>query len=441
MRFLSLLLVWLLASCGGSGGGNPITSLTASNLRYGQLATLTLSGTQLDHDIRVVADSEKCIALTLAAATSANTRTATCVVVGTGPAFFTVRSNAGYVLYTTTLQIPEPVTNITADTIGFGQVNLTLQGDPNNTAIRLSSDKCTNISLSPSVSGSSIRTASCALLGSGPVRFDVTNASGTVKLYSKTLTAPAPTALSPWNLKYSQKAYFGTPAAAGTLQLRSSACSNIALEEALSNSDTRVFSCTLRATGSSTFEVVETSNNTPLQSVSLTIPQPQVSLTTSLGTVVMELNPTAAPLTVDNFLAYVNQSPSFYTGTIFHRVISGFVVQGGGFTSGTTMIQKSGLRSPIALESNNGLLNERGTVAMARTEVPDSATSQFFVNLVNNTSLNYVNAQSPGYAVFGRVVTGMDVIDLMATKPVKAVGSFSDVPVTDITILSAQQSQ
>lgn len=439
MRLLSLLFVVLLCACGGGNGANPITSLTANNLRYGQLATLTLRGSQLNHDIRLIADSEKCIGLTMAPATSDNIRTATCVVVGTGPVFLTVRSDAGYVLYTTTLQIPEPVTQITANALGFGQVKLTLEGDPNNSAIRLSSDKCTNINLSP-VSSGTTRTASCTLLTTGPVRFDVTNATGSVKLFNQTLTAPAPSTLSAWNLKYSQKAYFAYPSGTTRLQLISTGCENIVHEDALSTSDTTVASCSISQAGTLAFEVVD-SSNTVIHQASLTVPPPQVTMLTSLGTVVMELDPAAAPVTVDNFLAYVKQSPSFYTGTIFHRVISGFVVQGGGFTSGATMTPKTGLLSPIRLESNNGLSNERGTLAMARTNDPNSATSQFYVNLVNNTSLNYVDAASPGYTVFGRVIMGMDVIDQMATKPTKTVGGYSDVPVTDITILTAAQTQ
>jgi peptidyl-prolyl cis-trans isomerase A (cyclophilin A) len=440
MRTILFALPLLISACGG-GNTNAIASLTATNFAYGQLATLTLRGENLDHDIQFSADSQKCLGLTLAPATSSQKRTATCLVVSTGPAFFTIRSSAGYVIHTTTLQIPEPVTQIQSTNFGFGQVNLTLNGAPHNAAIRLSSDKCSSITLSPLGSGPT-RTASCALLTTGPVRFDVTNQSGTTTLYSQVITAPPATGLSAANLKYGQKAYFAYPATPlQTLALRSAACININNEEALSTADTRVTSCTLRATGSVNFDVMDTANNTSVLQANLSVPQPQVTFTTSLGPVVMELNQPAAPVTVDNFLAYVNQSPSFYAGTIFHRVISGFVAQGGGFTSGTTMTQKTGLRPPITLESNNGLLNDRATVAMARTDAPNTATSQFYVNLANNTSLNFVSEQSPGYAVFGRVISGMDVIDQMATKPVKVVGSFSNVPVTDINILSAFQNQ
>ncbi|PUE20862.1 hypothetical protein B9Z38_07515 [Limnohabitans sp. MMS-10A-160] len=185
--------------------------------------------------------------------------------------------------------------------------------------------------------------------------------------------------------------------------------------------------------------VTNTSGTSTFYTQTISVPEPQVTLVTTLGTVVMELNPTAAPITVKNFLSYVNQSPSFYKDTLFHRVISGFMAQGGGFTTGMT--QKSGLSSAITLESQNGLLNVRASVAMARTSVADSATSQFFVNLVDNAFLNYASANSPGYAVFGKVVSGMDVIDLMATQPTQTVGSNQNVPVTDITITSATQTQ
>ena len=169
----------------------------------------------------------------------------------------------------------------------------------------------------------------------------------------------------------------------------------------------------------------------------LTVLPPQVTLITSKGSVVMELDPTKAPTTVNNFLRYV--SSGFYASTVFHRVIAGFVVQGGGYTTG--MVKKPGQSAPIALESNTGLLNSRATVAMARTSVPDSATSEFFVNLVDNTSLDYQSADKPGYAVFGKVVTGMDVVDAIAAVPVGTVGAFANVPTTDVTIMLAIQSQ
>ncbi len=163
---------------------------------------------------------------------------------------------------------------------------------------------------------------------------------------------------------------------------------------------------------------------------------PQVTFQTSLGSVVFELNPDQAPVTVANMLAYVNTG--FYDGTLFHRVIPGFVVQGGGFNSG--LAYKTPIYGPIVLESNNGLSNLRGTLAMARTPTADSATDQFYVNLVNNTGLNYASAASPGYAVFGKVVSGMEVIDAMALVPTATSGSLANVPVTEVTTTLARQT-
>ena len=171
------------------------------------------------------------------------------------------------------------------------------------------------------------------------------------------------------------------------------------------------------------------------------VPKPQVTLTTTLGTVVVELEPAVVKLTVDNFLAYVNAS--FYTNTIFHRVIPGFVVQGGGFTgvSGSTLTAQTGLRAAIALESNKGLSNTRGTIAMARSNAADTATSQFYFNSVNNAGLDYANSANPGYAVFGRIVSDLAVIDAMSAVSTRTVGTNADVPVTNIVVQTATQTK
>ncbi|MYM62661.1 peptidylprolyl isomerase [Pseudomaricurvus sp. HS19] len=153
----------------------------------------------------------------------------------------------------------------------------------------------------------------------------------------------------------------------------------------------------------------------------------RVTLETDLGTVVLQLYPDKAPATVANFLQYARDG--FYDLTIFHRVIPGFVVQGGGMTY--DFVRKE-TRDPVVNESNNGLLNRRGTVAMARMRDPDSATSQFYVNLGNNSNLNPVKKQ-PGYTVFGEVVEGMDVIDLISMEPT---GRFrAEAPDTPVRIL------
>ena len=159
-----------------------------------------------------------------------------------------------------------------------------------------------------------------------------------------------------------------------------------------------------------------------------------VTMTTSMGVIVIGLDRTHAPKTVDNFLAYVNSG--FYSGTLFHRVISNFVVQGGGFTRvGGVLTQKS-TNAAIALESNVGLQNLRGTIAMARTDAFDSATSQFYINVVDNASLNYANAANPGYAVFGKVTSGLDVLDAIKAVTTGTQAGMTDVPVTDVTVTS-----
>lgn len=163
-------------------------------------------------------------------------------------------------------------------------------------------------------------------------------------------------------------------------------------------------------------------------------PAPQVKFQTSMGDFTLELYPEKAPKTVENFLQYVKDK--HYDGTVFHRVIGSFMIQGGGYTQ--TMSEKP-TREPIAIESQNGLKNERGTVAMARTQNPNSATAQFFVNVVDNGFLNFSapTTQGYGYAVFGKVVSGMETIDKIRAVPTGNKGMFQNVPNTPIVINSA----
>ena len=163
---------------------------------------------------------------------------------------------------------------------------------------------------------------------------------------------------------------------------------------------------------------------------------PQVVFDTTKGKIVLELYPDKAPATVQNFLAYVDAK--FYDGTIFHRVIPNFMVQGGGFTA--DMDQKP-TNDPIQNEADNGLQNQRGTIAMARTPDPHSATGQFFINSVNNDFLNFKSksAQGWGYAVFGKVVEGMDVVDAISAVKTGTSGGYSDVPVEPVVINSARR--
>ncbi len=158
---------------------------------------------------------------------------------------------------------------------------------------------------------------------------------------------------------------------------------------------------------------------------------PVVIMQTNLGDIRIELYPEKAPVTVSNFLAYVDRG--FYDGTIFHRVIPNFMVQGGGFDP---QMQQKSSAAPIVNEANNRLRNERGTIAMARTNNPDSATSQFFINLRMNASLDWSN-RNPGYAVFGKVIDGMDTVDAMALQPTGEVSMYRDVPLQPIIITRA----
>ena len=159
---------------------------------------------------------------------------------------------------------------------------------------------------------------------------------------------------------------------------------------------------------------------------------PRVRLTTSMGDIVIALDAAKAPLSVENFQQYVKDK--HYEGTVFHRVIDNFMIQGGGFTA--QMKQKT-TRAPVALEASNGLKNDRGTIAMARTSNPNSATSQFFINLVDNAPLNAPSPDGYGYTVFGKVVAGMDVVDKIKSVPVGNQGMHQNVPTTPITILKA----
>jgi cyclophilin family peptidyl-prolyl cis-trans isomerase len=163
--------------------------------------------------------------------------------------------------------------------------------------------------------------------------------------------------------------------------------------------------------------------------------KPVVRFETSMGVIKVELYPEKAPITVANFLTYVREG--YYDGLIFHRVIRDFMIQGGGFTR--EMKEKGKTRPPIKNEADNGLKNDRGTLAMARTQVVDSASAQFFINTVNNDFLNH-RAKTPqgyGYAVFGKVTEGMDVVDKIRAVPTGSSGMHQDVPKQPVVILKA----
>ncbi|MDF1485287.1 peptidylprolyl isomerase [Ramlibacter sp. H39-3-26] len=159
---------------------------------------------------------------------------------------------------------------------------------------------------------------------------------------------------------------------------------------------------------------------------------PKVRLATTLGDIVVQLDPARAPKTVENFVQYVNDK--HYDGTVFHRVIDGFMIQGGGFTPD---MQQKPTRAPIPLEAANGLKNDKYTIAMARTGNPNSATSQFFINVKDNASLNAPQPDGYGYAVFGKVVAGMDVVDKIRAVVTGNKGPHQNVPLTPVVIETA----
>ncbi len=165
---------------------------------------------------------------------------------------------------------------------------------------------------------------------------------------------------------------------------------------------------------------------------------PVVVINTSMGAIKAELYPDRAPETVKNFLRYVDEG--FYSGTIFHRVISNFVIQGGGYDVNMTLKKT---HPPIKNEAANGLKNERGTLAMARTSVPDSATSQFYINVRDNRSLDYRDSsvRGIGYCVFGKVIEGMDVVDKIRKTPTTTMKGMANVPVTPVVIQSITRAK
>lgn len=161
-----------------------------------------------------------------------------------------------------------------------------------------------------------------------------------------------------------------------------------------------------------------------------TMEKPVVTIKTNKGDIKVELRQDKAPTTVKNFLDYVDQD--FYDGTIFHRVIEGFMIQGGGFTK---EMQQKKTKDEIKNEADNGLRNKRGAIAMARTNVVDSATSQFFINVVDNPFLDYQGPSQYGYCVFGEVVSGMDVVDQIRKVKTSSNGMHQDVPMEPVVIL------
>jgi cyclophilin family peptidyl-prolyl cis-trans isomerase len=264
---------------------------------------------------------------------------------------------------------------------------------------------------------------------------------------------PVPTvaSVSAGTVKYSQSLVItvtGTDVNQG-LNVSSPACTGMSLSNTApfaSSATTAYYRCRASALGASTVTVARASDSVTLGSAPFTVPAPQVTMTLNagaalLGSIVFTLAPDRTPITVDNFLNYVNAG--FYDGTIFHRIAPNpAVVQGGGYPPITPPVvpaPKGGVNPPIALEVGKGLGNVQWSVAMARTDMPNSATTQFFINLQNNPSLDTANG---GYAVFGAVTTGTNVVSAIAAAPCTPIAGFSEcVPTPNILITTAAQTQ
>lgn len=199
------------------------------------------------------------------------------------------------------------------------------------------------------------------------------------------------------------------------------------------------FSCTVNGVGD-LVAILRNVNGVELGRLSVTVPVPRVSMTLTQGsrsgTMVIELDPVAAPVTVTNFLSYVNSG--FYRNTFMHRVVPLKLAQGGGYETGPQL--KANTTAPIVLESRNGLRNLRGTIAMARTSEPNSATSQFFFNVSDNPEFDFIDDTLPGYAVFGRLISGLDVLDELGRVSVTVIdNALPSFPQPEVTISAISQ--
>ena len=265
-------------------------------------------------------------------------------------------------------------------------------------------------------------------------------ACGGGKEEQKAITPPSVDALTAGAVMYSKQSLFTVSGSglSGVSVTASGACNSLA-EQAGGNTYSRTFMCSPTSIGNLTIAVA--AHGTILKQVSFTVSNPQVTMITTLGSIIVELNPIQAPKTTNNFLLYVNDG--FYNNTTFHRIVSGFVVQGGGYYANGT--QKHASHPTLELEppSTTGLTNVLGTIAMARTSALNSATSQFYFNTVDNnpntgtssgTNLDLPAGQ--GYAVFGNVMQGMDVIKAIEVVPVAS----NSVPITPVIVTSATQT-
>jgi cyclophilin family peptidyl-prolyl cis-trans isomerase len=336
------------------------------------------------------------------------------------------------------------VQSISSGPLVYGQASVfTLTGQMLDASVNVSAKGCTNLA---EVTGGTptSRAVTCTVnaAGTGAVILQAKTASGAV-LNEQAFDVPVPTspvvvAIQSDRMMYSKSTQwtFTGQALDKDFTVSTKGCVGLALI-AGGTSTSKSVTCNITAAGPSAVTVeAKMANGTVLLAKTMDVPAPQVTLTTNLGPMVLELDTTAAPLTANNFLQYVNDQ--FYDNTIIHRIVTTgiYVAQGGWLTPIPEV--KAGLRAPIALEVGKGLSNVRGTIAMARTAEPNSATSQFFFNLSDNVALD---TASGGYAVFGKIVSGLPLLDALAGVATSTQYGLSDFPSQSVVVQSASQTQ
>lgn len=336
------------------------------------------------------------------------------------------------------------VSSISASPLAYGQPSvLTLAGGMLDQGVSVSAQGCSGLTQTAGGSSSS-QTWSCTVdaVGAGALKLQAKTASGTV-LKEQAFDVPVPTSPVVMSIQSDRLMYAKSTVFTFTGQsldkdftVSTKGCKGLALVSG-GSATTQSVMCTINAVGTGAVLVeAKLADGTVLQSKLLDVLAPRVTLTTNLGTMVVELNPTAAPKTVDNFLQYV--ADKFYDNTIFHRIYAvGISVIQGGWLNATPAIQP-GQRAAIALEVGKGLSNVRGTIAMARQSALDSATSQFYFNVTDNVQLDTANG---GYAVFGKLVSGLETMDAMSKVPTATQYGIADFPTSSLVVQSASQTQ
>lgn len=336
------------------------------------------------------------------------------------------------------------VSDIQANQLAYAQTTqFSVTGDHLDAGINVTAKGCKSFT-TPSASTSSGSTWNCVVddVGTGAVIIQVSKANGEV-LLSKSFDIPTPStpvvlSIKADSLMYSKSAQFTMTGYSldKDFNVSTKNCKGLALVSGGSSTSKSV-TCNVGAvgTGAISFEA-KMVDGTVLKSASFDVPNPQLKMVTNLGTLTLELSPTAVPITSTNFLQYVNDK--FYDNTIIHRIVtSGFFVAQGGWLTPAPAVQP-GQRTAIALEVGKGLSNTKGTIAMARSSDLNSATSQFFFNLADNTPLDTANG---GYAVFGKVISGTSVLDALAMTPTSTQYGLNDFPNQSIVVQSVTQTQ